>query len=214
MKVKICGVKKLESALQLDGLVDYIGFVHSLLGGPRSVPLEAARIMASQIEKSKTVLVVHGSSPSYAAAAADGFDVLQYHEPLLPSSAASLQATLDPLGVTLAVVVEYTGSAWKPQEPCGYINELNKEGVEPEYILLDTTKGLRDRIPLNEAAKASRCSHRVGLAGGLTPRDACKAVETGVSLIDVSRGVETGVPGVKDPLLSAELIMGAKRCSS
>lgn len=211
--MKICGVKSLESASILDGLADYVGFVHSGVGGGRSVALEAARALASSLSRSTPVLVVHGFEPSEAPKVAEGFGVLQFHGPLQPPEAAALQRALEPLGVSLAVVVEYTAGGWRPAEPCSYAEGLYREGVEVEYLLLDVAKGSGLRVPLGEAVKAAMCHPRVGLAGGLTHEAACRAASTGVWLLDVSSGVESGMPGVKDPLRVTLFIQEARRCS-
>lgn len=213
MKVKICGVKSLESAAMLDGLADYIGFVHSGPGGRRSLALEAARALASALNRSTPVLVLHGVQPREAPRRAEGFGVLQFHGPMPPPEAAALQRALEPLGVSLAVVVEYTAWGWRPTEPCSYVEELLREGVETEYILLDAAKGSGLRVPLEEAVKAARCHPRVGIAGGLTHEAACRAASTGAWLLDASSGVESGRPGVKDPLRVAMFIQEARRCS-
>ena len=217
--VKICGISSSESVALLDGMVDYLGFVSSkMITSLRTLEPAAVTALARIASRSRTVAVLHGYTVEEAAGLANTLevDVVQFHGPLAPREAASLAGALEPVGTRLALVVEWSGDTWRPMNPCLYIEELHGEGLMPEYVLLDATKGLRARLPLAEAAKALPCAESrgiaLGAAGGLKPGGtACEAARLGFHLIDVSRGVEEA-PGRKDPLLAAEIAFEARRC--
>jgi phosphoribosylanthranilate isomerase len=220
--VKICGVATASSVYALDGLADYIGFVSSrLIASPRSLNLASIRALAGIVSRSRSVVVLHGYSVSEAVRAAYslGVDVLQFHEPLSLEDLAGAVYALEAEGVKMAPLVEWKGGEWRPMDPCRYY-QLAREILGPnklEYLIIDAAKGLKGEgplIPINEIKRLTSCIDVLAVAGGITPGNVCSVASLGPRLVDVSRGVERGSPGVKALDLALEFIERARRCSS
>lgn len=220
--VKICGVARASSATAIDGLADYIGVVSSKRGRtPRSVPLDYLRVLEGEVKRSKLVAVLHGYPVGEAArvAASLNVDVVQYHAPLGVEELVLLVSAVEPGGARLAPVIEWTGRGWEPMDPCLYYRLAGRALGSParlEYLLVDVAKSASTRgarIPLPEVGRLSTCIDRLAVAGGLGPGNVCEVASMGPRVIDVSRGVEEGAPGVKSLSLVVKLLEEARRCS-
>ena len=208
--VKVCGVTREEDGWMLDGIVDYIGFVVSRRGnlaGPRAVHPRKARDLASSLSSSKPVAVLFDVTPSEALSMVEELEVfptIQYHRPLSPESVSELALDLMSVGANLAPVSIWTGRGLTP-DPCAI------QDASLEYLLVDADKGLKEvyegglRAPLEAYRRAAACHSRAAAAGGVNPENVCRALETGVSMVDVSSGVESS-PGVKSRELVARLL--------
>lgn len=205
MKVKICGITRLEDAEIVDGVADYAGFiVDPAVNNRRRISLDKARDLASVLSKAVPVLVYLNRDAYMAVdeAARYGFHVVQHHG-LLPMDVYEYAASM---GVRLAPVATYRG-----QDPHDYAVEVKSLlSNDPEYVLVDAEKGSERRyehglkVPLH-VYRAVAGLGRVALAGGIGPSnvDVVKALDP--YMIDVSSGVEAE-PGVKDPEKVARLI--------
>lgn len=219
VKIKVCGVASGRSLEELDGLVDYIGFVSSrAISSGRTLPIEAIHSLASRVSRSRSVAVLHEYSPREIVSAAQGLsvDIIQIHKPLSPSKALPLALALEPFGVRLAVLVERRVDGWSPEHPCSYLNRLHSLGIMDriEYVLMDLPKNGSKPATIVSTIESSvkQCIGRLGIAGGITPETSCMAASFNPLLIDVSRGVEVR-PGVKSVSKVVELIHNARRCS-
>jgi len=191
--VKICGVVRVEDAVLLDGVADYIGFIVEPTS-PRSVKPEALRSLRDAVIKSRPVLVTATIPPKEAVdiAAKNEIPVVQYHSTLAPKDFDYAETR----GVTLAPVAVYKPGIELKQ----LVEELLK--TPHEYVLVDADKKSQERyegglkIPLTLLAEVAPLG-RVALAGGITPENAQLIARLNPYMIDVASGVEAS-PGVKD----------------
>jgi len=221
LKVKICGVASANTVYVLDGIADYLGFISSKVGAsPRSVELTIIGVLAGAVNRSRAVAVLHGYTVEEAVrgVASLAVDVLQLHSPMRIEEVAAAATALEPMGVRIAPLVEWTGSHWDPMDPCEYYRALegNVGRGNLEYLIVDARKGDNVRvqgIPRTEIKRLTACIDRLAVAGGITPRNVCSVASLGPSIVDVSRGVERGIPGVKALDLAVELVSNARRCA-
>ncbi|KSW12425.1 hypothetical protein CF15_06780 [Pyrodictium occultum] len=217
LRLKICGLTRPEDVEALDGAADYLGFVvaPSRLS-PRVLSPGEARSLAETVSRSRPVLVAAGYGPRDAvelAARLEAFRVLQYHEPAGPEVLAGLARELGSIGVSLAPVSLWDGRRLSP-DPC----EAATVAPGHEYLLVDAVKGLGLRYagglraPLEAYLRAAVCSSRAAAAGGVVPENACLVASTGVSMLDVSSGVEAE-PGRKDLSRVEKLLEVLRSCS-
>ncbi len=201
-------------AAMLDGLVDYVGFIVSESAvGPRFLSLREASSIASTLGRSRRVLVVFDMGVEEAVEAAsrgEEFEVLQYHRPASLAALQLLEEQLRYMGVELAPVSLWDGSSLTPH-PCSL------SSIRSEYVLVDAAKGLRARYegglraPLRAYREAAGCLGNAAAAGGVNQGNVCIVASTGVSMVDVSSGVEEA-PGVKSKVRVAELLAAARFC--
>lgn len=190
VRVKICGVRRMEDALLAAGLgASAIGFVF-WPGSPRFIdPFRAKRIAAALPPFIATVGVFVNQAPEHASGIARLLNLaaIQLHgdedpQPFLRTGYRVIKAvavgdTFD--AATLALV------------------------PPPVTILLDADDSIRrggtgQTIDWSVAARVA-ASRRTVLSGGLNPANVRTAVEqVKPYAIDVSSGVESA-PGVKDP---------------
>lgn len=200
-RVKICGVTRLEDALEAVRLgADALGFNF----WPRSrryLPPAAARAIVRALPPLVTavgVLVDPSREEALAAAEASGVQVLQLHgdEP------AALCAAL-PLPVLKGIRVRDEGS----------LALLDRYAGAVAGFLLDADSagygGSGQAFDWALAARAA-AARPIVLAGGLTPANVAAAVRAvGPWAVDVASGVESA-PGVKDHDLMSRFIRAAK----
>ncbi|MFN3803512.1 MAG: phosphoribosylanthranilate isomerase [Pyrobaculum sp.] len=187
MRIKICGVTRPEDVTTLDGLVDYIGFVHDP-SSPRSVELSRLRELRKLVRYSKPALVTASIAIERAIEIAVGIDipVVQHHRELPPLEAP----------VAIAPVAVYAPGVSLVER----VERLLK--TPHEYVLVDADK--RDyatydgglKIPLAQLRQVVSLG-RVAIAGGITPDNAHLVASLNPYMVDVSSGVEKS-PGVKD----------------
>jgi len=227
-RLKICGVASPASAEQLDGLVSYVGTVVAPPGlSPRAVTASEARAVAATLHSSTHVTVAAGMGPWEALEAAVEADsgVLQPHMELGPGVLERLLLEAERLGLRVAPVLVYRGrGGW-----AGRLREV-RAVVEAypgtvEYVLIDAAKGTSPpprgqgwglRVPgeaLREAVEALRGAATVAAAGGVSAGNACRAVELGAGMVDVSSWADRpGMPGVKDLGRVALLVEALRSC--
>lgn len=190
MRVKICGVRRLEDALLAAELgADALGFVF-WPESPRFIdPYRARRIVAAVPPFVATIGVFVNQPPEYVAGVAGllRLSALQLHGDEPPGTYADR-------GYRVIKTVPVAG---------GFDPKTALASIPAEVtVLLDAHDPVRRGgtgrpIDWTSAARASRL-RRVILSGGLTPRNVAAAVAAVRPWgIDVSSGVESS-PGVKD----------------
>lgn len=200
VRVKICGITNLEDALMaVEAGADALGFVF-FSGSPRHIsPEEAAAIIRRLPPFVQTVGLFVNEEPATVNLVADrcGLDLVQLHGEETPEYCVAIKRriikafrvkgsnTLDDL--PNYCVAACLLDAWSPAAHGGTGTTFNWE----------------------IAARAA-ASHRIILAGGLTPENVAEAVATvNPYAVDVSSGVESA-PGRKDAGLVSCFIRSCK----
>ncbi len=206
VKIKICGVKRIEDAEMLNGLADYVGLiVDPDIESPRRVEKETARKIVEILDRSVPVAVVR-TEKAIPIAAEVGAKIVQYH-----SDIVNIYEILDlseKLGLKLAPVVIYHGDI---DNTLARLRELAETGEDYPYILIDADKKLRKtyekglKLPLELVEKATSVHARVGIAGGINPKNVDLVLRCRPYLIDVASGVEKE-PGIKSIELIRSLV--------
>jgi phosphoribosylanthranilate isomerase len=201
VRVKICGITNREDALHAAASgADALGFVF-YSGSPRYVTPETVAAICSELPPFviRVGLFVNESVEMIRGVAGEcGLDALQLHGDESPQACLlppyRVIKGLRPLaGDDLAALAIYPVSA------------LLVDAAVPGHF-----GGTGQRADWALAAKLA-VTHRVVLAGGLTPDNVAAAItQVRPYAVDVSSGVESA-PGKKDPLKVAEFIRNAKR---
>jgi len=206
IKIKICGVKRLEDAEMIDGEADYIGLiVDPSVNSPRRVDIETARMIVNKLKKSEPVAVVL-SRQGIDIAHRIGISIVQYHSDREPIE--EILDICEKYGVELAPVVIYRGDK---QECLLKLERTVKIVKNFPYILVDADKKLNMRfekdlkIPLDLVREITLRYMRAGVAGGINPENVDLVLKYRPYLIDVASGVEER-PGVKSAELVRKLI--------
>jgi phosphoribosylanthranilate isomerase len=200
VRVKICGITNRDDALHAAACgADALGFVF-YSGSPRYVTPEQVRAIVDELPPFVTrvgLFVNEMSERMLAIAGACGLDVLQLHGDEPPQA-----CLLPPYRVVKGV---------RPRSSA----DLAPLSVYPVAALLVDAAvpgqfgGTGQRADWQLAAQLV-ATHRVILAGGLTPDNVVAAVQAVRPYgVDVSSGVES-VPGRKDPEKVAAFIRGAR----
>lgn len=203
VRVKICGITNLEDALMaVEAGADALGFVF-FRGSPRYISADRAAAIIRRLPPFiQTVGLFVNEELATVNAGADqcGLDLVQLHGEETPDYCAAVNrriikafrvkdlASLDEM--TNYHVAAYLLDAWSPAAHGGTGTTFNWE----------------------IAARAA-ASHRIILAGGLTPDNVAGAVATvHPYAVDVSSGVESG-PGKKDVALVRAFIRAVRHQS-
>jgi phosphoribosylanthranilate isomerase len=199
-RVKICGITRLEDALEAVRLgADALGF-NFWPGSKRFIaPAEARRIIRAlpPLVTTVGVFVDPSHDEAVAAAAVSGVQVLQLHGDESPEACRAFQLpVVKALRVAgpeaLAEVARYRGLA-------GILLDAASPGYGGSGLTFDWSiaREAATRVPLL-------------LAGGLVPENVGEAVRAVRPwAVDVASGVESS-PGVKDPEKLARFIRAAK----
>jgi phosphoribosylanthranilate isomerase len=185
VKVKICGVTKVEDArAAIDFGADLIG-VNFYAPSPRSVSLERAREIRDAIDGACKVVGVFVNAPREfitECLAEVRLDLLQFHgdEP---------DSFLKAWPVPVIRALRLKGG--EKFEPAAYASS---------YLLLDTFHpglygGTGAKRPLSDLCGLDLT--RVFISGGLNPDNVREAAELSPYAVDVASGVESA-PGIKD----------------
>lgn len=200
VRVKICGITRMEDALAaVEAGADALGFVF-YPKSPRCVSVETAREIAQALPPFASPVGVFVDAPmehvkqTYERA---GLRAVQLHGNETPAYCAAL-------GVPAVKAFRVRGAVDFPFEAyqgcAAFLLDAYVKG-EP---------GGTGRAFRWELARDACRRRRVILAGGLTPENAAKAVQTVQPYaVDVSSGVEVS-PGVKDHAKTAAFIRTAK----
>ncbi len=207
IKVKICGVKRIEDAEILDGEVDYVGLiVDPTVNSPRKVDLETAKMIVKKLKKSDPVAVVV-SRRGIEVASKLGISIVQYHSDTEPI--AEILNICEKHGIELAPVIIYRGDI---QECLQKLENTANIVKNVPYMLIDADKKLNMRfekglkIPLDLVREVTLRYSKVGIAGGINPDNVDIVLRYRPYLIDSASGVEVS-PGVKSAELVRRLLM-------
>jgi phosphoribosylanthranilate isomerase len=199
VKVKICGITRLEDALLAARLgADALGF-NFWPGSRRFIDPGAARAIVSRLPPFVTAVGVFVNQPPtevLAAAAESGVAVVQLHGDEPPEDCGG-----------------YPIPALKALRVSGPESLAAMERYRVQAFLLDApSAGFGGSGATFDWALAREASSRgtIILAGGLGPENVAEAVRTVRPwAVDVASGVEAA-PGVKDPDKLARFISNAK----
>jgi phosphoribosylanthranilate isomerase len=197
VKVKICGVTKVEDArAAIDFGADLIG-VNFYTPSPRSVSLERAREIRDAIDAAHSVVGVFvNASRDFIAECLKEvrLDLLQFH-------GDERDSLLEGWPVPVIRALRLKGG--KKFEPSAYLSA---------YLLLDTFHpglyggtGAKRRLSDLRGLDLTR----VFISGGLDPDNVGEAVELSPYAVDVASGVESA-PGIKDHDQLRRFIRNAK----
>lgn len=202
-RVKICGITRLEDALEAVRLgADALGF-NFWPPSKRYCAPEAARRIIARLPPFVATVGVFVNQPReeiLQAIAQAGIGVVQLHGDETPDQCAAFAAP-----VIKALRVEGASSLSK------------MEGYAVSAFLLDTpTEGFGGSGKTFDWSLVHRAGRErpILLAGGLTPENVAKAIkEVRPYGVDVASGVESA-PGIKDPDKMARFIAAAKEAAS
>lgn len=205
VKVKFCGLTRIEDALQAARLgAAYVGAIFA--GGPRTVTAERARELFEAAAR---------GADGHAGAAATGVgvfgadDVRAIAANAIAAGMGAIQLHGDPRAADVrAMRRRFNGHVWAVARAQGSILPEWTEELfrEADAVLLDAR--VEGRLggtgvalawsALADSVDAIRGRTPVVLAGGLTPDNVAEAVRAlAPDVVDVSSGVESS-PGIKD----------------
>jgi phosphoribosylanthranilate isomerase len=199
-RIKVCGVTRLDDALMLEQEgVDSIGF-NFVATSPRCITADVASSICARLHPAtQTVAVVANGSAAEVRSvlAATGIAWAQFHGDEPPER-----------------VAQFLPHAYKAI-PIREANDAEAADLYPgEHILVDAkvegllggTGQVFDWRLVTELARR----RKVTLAGGLTPENVARAIETVQPYcVDVASGVESS-PGVKDARLVRAFVQGVR----
>lgn len=212
--VKFCGLTREEDAIAAARLgARYVGVIFA--GGPRLLSPERAAAVLRDVPATVRRVGVFGSAePEAVARVARSvqLDVVQLHADPSPADVAALRRHFG--GEVWAVARTADASL-----PAG----LAALFAEADAVVLDAKVpgalgGTGVRLPwarlagaLATAVAKGGAGARLVLAGGLTAENVTDAVDAlGPEVVDVSSGVESGTPGIKDHARMAAFATAAK----
>ncbi|MDH3365270.1 MAG: phosphoribosylanthranilate isomerase [Thermoplasmata archaeon] len=195
MKVKICGITRLEDAQMCeDSGADALGFVH-FPGRKRSIPLNEIASIGSTTGPMLTRVLVcspHDASDALDMVDRSSTDAIQVYS----LDRESLNEIRDNGVKVIRAVRPMRSEALRFADAADAL--LFEEGVPGTGTSHDYS-----RIPIS-------CCSRAIIAGGLNATNLDEAKRLGPYALDVSSGVESPT-GRKDPVLVSEFI---RRCRS
>ena len=201
-RVKICGITRLEDALEsVRSGADALGFIFHP-PSPRYVRPEIVRDICAALPPFVTRVGVFVDSPSeriQEVVRVTGVDAVQFHGRETPDQCRQVVVGRRIKGFRVADATilnqlpEYTGMSW----------------LLDSYVA-GVFGGTGQTFNWDLACEAVRRGGHVILAGGLTPENVGRAVAAVDPYgVDVSSGVESA-PGIKDPERVREFIAAAK----
>jgi phosphoribosylanthranilate isomerase len=200
MWVKVCGLtRESDVADAIDAGADALGFVLAP-GSPRAIDSVRAAALMDGVPVLRILVTVDTPAGGIAAAvAATGADGIQPHGAHAGEAAEWAQA--DGLFVLRPITRRSDGSRHDADIPNGKIPLLDSATG-------DEHGGTGRPLDWNRLEPPNR---RFVLAGGLTPENVAKAIETVEPWgVDASSGLESA-PGIKDPARVVAFLEEAKR---
>lgn len=188
MKVKICGITRLDDARRAADLgADFIGFIF-VPESPRCITFEAAAAIAANVRGPKFVGVFR-DAPVETMQQAPG-DYLQLH-------GSESDDVIRTIGRPAIKAFPVDGA-------------LPNTETSAEWVLFDSPRGGSGRRFDWSLLAAYPRTRPFLLAGGITPENVALAISTvRPDAIDVASGVESS-PGIKDPRKLEELFKRVK----
>jgi len=175
MKLKVCGITRVEDAIMARSLgADMIGVI-GIVGTARAIRAEEMRMIRQCI---KDGLVFVTDSIDQAESMAGMVDIIQVHRIMNDQEMRRLR------GRVIAYVPANDFGT-------GYIEEVRKHGFTP---LIHSVNG---RLNSGDLIKFGDISDS-GIAGGIGVDNVAEFIGSGAMFIDISSGVEDS-PGIKSP---------------
>lgn len=206
IEVKICGLRTVESArAACRAGAEYAGVVFA--ERLRRVTCEeAARVVAVLNGGTRAVGVFVDTMPSDILLHRDvaGFDIVQLHGSESPSDCQMLRTE----GLTV-------WKAIRPMKRQDLVDAWARYAAVSDAILVEgfsveAAGGTGSTFPYDWLTGLDRNGPRLVLAGGLTTKNVCTAIEkVRPDIVDVSSAVED-TPGVKSPNLIAQFVSVVK----
>lgn len=199
--VKICGIGDRASALAAARAgADLLGF--HFCPSPRRISPEAARDIVAEVR------ALPGRSPEIVGVFMDPTE-------------GEVEATVRLVGLDRVQLHGHEAPGFRASRPVLKVLRVRETGIDddrdwPDPILLDSWsadgRGGTGRTWRWDLAEALARRRAVMLAGGLRPDNVADAVRALRPYgVDVSSGVETGVPGRKDPELVTAFVQAVRR---
>lgn len=193
-RVKMCGTTRLEDALAAVRLgVDALGFIF-FAKSPRCIDQTAAEAIIAQLPPlvDRVGVFVNASLEEIVACSACGLSMVQLHGKETPEFCQEVKRALPHCGIIKAFRVEPVSTAadFAPYGDCvdAYLLDTYVKGAPG---------GTGQTFDWSEIT-ALELARPVILAGGLTPENITRAIETAQPYaVDINSGIETR-PGVKD----------------
>ena len=209
-EAKICGLTRAIDAEAADAAgAAYLGVIFA--GGPRHrTPVEARGTLAGRRARKVGVFASQSGAEISDVASLVGLDVVQLHGTTDPERVSAVRAAT---GLEVWAVVR-TADGVLPDgvdELADAADALLIDAMSP-----DALGGSGLVVPwgmLGESLDAMESSHRIVLAGGLTPENVGEAISyVSPMIVDVSSGVESE-PGVKDHARIRAFVAAARATS-
>ena len=221
--VKICGVTSADDArLAAEAGADAVGF-NFVPGSPRAVAAATARAAVAVLPPGVLAVGVFAGMPAaemLAIAKAAGLGAIQLHGHLDPLAAAA-----DPPGrcrelAGLAVIRAVRPEAGSLALARRWLAEAEAAGRLPDMLIVDAgvpagtapgrLGGTGHIVDWEALAREEPFGRPVALAGGLTPANVARAVDTArAEAVDTASGVEAA-PGRKDAALMRAFVAAAR----
>ena len=207
IKVKFCGLKRLEEVRWAEELkADFVGF-NLYPKSPRCVPLKDLKKLAGEVKTAKKVLVFVNSTLEEIARAVEksGTDIIQLHGNETPRFCSQVRVITG-----RPVIKAFRLATEKDLKP------LEKYLDSADYFLLDAKVeglygGTGQPFPWNLTIKTKKFGKPIFLAGGLNCKNAAEACRKVMPFaVDVSGGVEerTGVKNREKMALFIQKVQG------
>ncbi len=175
MKLKVCGITRVEDAIMARSLgADMVGVI-GIAGTPRAIRAEEMQMIRQCI---KDGLVFVTDSISHAESVAGRVDIVQVHRIMNEQEMRRLKGT-----VIAYVPANDFGT--------GYIEVVRKHGFTPLIHSVNGRLSSQDLIKFGDISDS-------GIAGGIGVDNAAGFIKSGAMFMDISSGVEDS-PGVKSP---------------
>lgn len=205
--IKICGVTQPDQAREIANMgADFIG-INFWPKSKRYLPLSAASWLADVPRTSRLVGVFVNPDLSYLREAAElnVLSALQLHGDETPEFCAEAQM----LGLPVIKAFQVKDEAMLAPIDLHPLRDILLDAYHPQE-----RGGLGHTFPWELATlfQQRHPSHRLYLAGGLTPENVATAV-SGLHpyAVDVASGVENGTPGLKDLVKVRAFIEAVRR---
>ena len=175
MKLKVCGITRVEDAIMARSLgADMIGVI-GIPGTPRAIGAEEFRMIRQRIGDG---LVFVTDSISQAESVAGMADIVQIHRIMNEQEMRRLK------GRVIAYVPANDFGR-------GYIEVVRKHGFTPLIHSVNGRLSSQDLIKFGDISDS-------GIAGGIGVDNVAEFIGSGAMFIDISSGVEE-TPGIKSP---------------
>lgn len=206
-RIKICGLTRKDDVLAaVEAGADAVGFV--LVGGPRKLNAHEAGIIALFVPPDSGVkrVALISSPEQLPPREAKWFDLLQVHG---EQTQEQLQALAERYQLPLVRALP-AKAGW--QEAAAAVLALPfVAAVQIDAHVPGKLGGTGVTVDWEEVGQRPEAVAPLVLAGGLGPENVAQAIRVArPQAVDVSSGVESGVPGVKEVGRIGEFVLNSK----